>query len=76
MLYMIKFASVILVVLIASFTLSYLSSEYQKQYIEPAGKQNERIYPFYELWIYIGIIVIVMLVVSKYLHKIKNGHSK
>ena len=48
-------------VLILSLILSQFSTELKKGYTEKTERKNSEIYPFYELWIYMGIVVILIL---------------
>lgn len=72
---MLKFAIVVVLLIVASIALNFVVSEYQKSYREPTegDRKNTRIDPFYELWAWIGGTVASILVVSTIACKIKGS---
>ncbi len=71
-----KFVGVVLVLLIISFTLSYLS-EFSSSgrdiiYNVSGDKQPEQ---FYEIWLYIGGAIALVLIVSTLVYKIKKKNK-
>lgn len=70
---MFKLPIILLILVVVSFALSYFASEYEKQYREPTERKNTRIYPFYELWGYIAVAVVIVLVIGTVINKLKMG---
>ena len=70
---MLKFCIVVLLILAASFVFSFLATEQEKVYKAPAERKNTEIYPFYELWGYVGAVVAVILVISTVADRLKNN---
>lgn len=72
---MLKFAIVVVLLIMASIALTSMASEYQKSYREPTegDRKNTRIDPFYGLWAWIGMTVASILVVSTVACKIKGS---
>ncbi len=69
---MLSFCILVLLILAASFAFSFLAAGQEKSYTEPVERKNTRIYPFYELWGYIGTVVAIILVISTVAYKIKK----
>ncbi len=71
-----KFAVVVLVLLVISFTLSYLS-EFSSSgrdivYNTTGSNQPEQ---FYEIWLYIGGAVVLILLISTIVYRIKKNNQ-
>ncbi len=71
-----KFVAIILFILLLSFSLYLASEELRKSYSESVEKKNTEIYPFYELWAFIAIVIILILLISTLIHKAKNRKEK
>ena len=75
---MIKFLAVVVAFLSLSLAMNYMALGYQKEYniyIQHPDNKNTAIYPFYELWVYLGLIIITIIVIATITYNIKNKHS-
>ncbi|HLD57451.1 MAG TPA: hypothetical protein VJA47_04040 [archaeon] len=74
---MIKFAAIIVIILAVAFSLSYLSGFTRSEIVyDLTAAKDKPLDQFYEIWVYIGGSIALVLALSTIIYKIRKSKNR